>query len=110
MAAQALGGPQKIRPYEHLSDQELWALAGEAADLRLRLAACSPGEVRQTLIEHGCPPKAALRQVMDPLGRTYAAKFHVDVADAALGDPEAKARVEFVTEGWTKMREAGRPE
>lgn len=100
----------RVRPYEHLSDQELWSLAGEAADLRLRLAMCSPGEVRQTLIDHGCPPKAATRQVQDPHGRGYGARFHLDVADAALGDPKAQARVDHVTEMWAKMRAAGRPE
>lgn len=106
----ASGGPQKIRPYEHLSDQELWSLAGEAADLRIRLAECSPGEVIQTLIEHGCPKKAAVRQMQDPLLKGHGARFHVDVADAKLGDPDAKARVEYVTGLWAKMRAAGRPE
>jgi hypothetical protein len=100
----------KRRPYEHLSDQELWSLAGEAAELRIRLAEASPGEVLQTLLEHGCPKKAALRQVQDPLLRGHAARFHVDVADARLGDGEARARVEHVTGGWAKLRAAGRPE
>ncbi|HEX3561806.1 MAG TPA: hypothetical protein VHU24_03120 [Solirubrobacterales bacterium] len=100
----------RIRPYEHLSDQELWSLAGDAADLRLRLAMCSPGEVRQTLIDHGCPAKAATRQVQDPQGRGYACRFHLDVADAALGDELAALRVEHVEAGWTRMRELRRVE
>lgn len=103
-------GAVRVRPYEHLSDQELWSLAGEAADLRIRLAEASPGEIFQTLVEHGCPKKAAVRQVQDPLLKGHAARFHVDVADAALGDAEAKARIEYVTGLWAKMRAAGRPE
>lgn len=103
-------GAIKVRPYEHLSDQELWSLAGEAADLRIRLAEASPGEIFQTLVEHGCPKKAAVRQVQDPLLKGHAARFHVDVADAALGDLEAKIRVDFVTSNWAKLRAAGRQE
>lgn len=106
----AAEGAVKVRPYEHLSDQELWSLAGKAADLRLRLAEASPGEIFQTLVEHGCPKAAARRQVQDPLLRPSAARFHVDVADAKLGDAEAKERVEFVTTNWAKLRAAGRPE
>jgi hypothetical protein len=102
--------PVKIRPYEHLSDQELWSLAGQAADLRIRLAEASPGEVRQSLIEHGCPKKAANRQVLDPMGREYAARFHIDVADARMGDELAQRRVDHVVEGWSKMRDLGRAE
>ncbi len=100
----------RIRPYEHLSDQELWSLAGEAADLRIRLAECSPGEVIQTMVEHGCPRKAAVRQMQDPMLKGHGARFHIDVADARMGDPEAQRRVDHVTTMWEKMRAAGRPE
>lgn len=102
-----MAAADRVRPYEHLSDQELWSLTGEAADLRLRLAMLSPGEVMATMIEHGCPKKAALRQVQDPQLRGFAARFHLDVADARLGNPEARARVEHVTSGWDRMRAAG---
>jgi hypothetical protein len=100
----------RVRPYEHLSDQELWNLSGEAADLRLRLAMLSPGEVMETLVRHGCPKKAALRQVQDPQLRGFAARFHIDVADAALGNPEARARMEHVITGWDRLRAAGAEE
>lgn len=99
----------RIRPYEHLSDQELWSLAGEAADLRIRLAECSPGEVIKTMVEHGCPKVAAIRQMQDPMLKGHGARFHIDVADAAMGDPKARARVDHVVEIWAKMRAAGRP-
>jgi hypothetical protein len=92
-----------IQPYAHLSDAELADLVGAAVDIRLRLSMLSPGEVRQTMIENGCPPNAATQQVKDPRFRIYAAKFHLDIQDAALGDSAAKERVEFVRESWAAM-------
>jgi hypothetical protein len=95
---------ERIRPYEQLSDPELNQLVDAAVDLRLRLAMLSPGEVRQTMIEHGCPREAADMQTRDPRFRIYAAKFHLDVEDAALGDRAARERVDHVTESWAALR------
>lgn len=94
----------KVRPYEHLSDNELWNLSGEAAELRLRLASLHIAEVEGTMISHGCPPKAAARQLADPMGRSFAARFHLDVEDAKRGDETAQARVAHVTHGWELLR------
>lgn len=104
----SVGVDGKIRPYEHLSDQELWNLAGQAADLRIRLAECSPGEVIQTMVEHGCPRVAAVRQMQDPMLKGHGARFHCDVADAKMGDPDAIRRVAHVVDIWGKMVKAGR--
>lgn len=100
----------KVRPYEHLSDAELRDLVADAADLRLRLAVLSPGDVYQTLIQHGCPKRPAVNMVTNPQLRGFAARFHLDCEDAHAGDPEAKARVEHVMTGWERMRAQGRPE
>jgi hypothetical protein len=100
---------EKIRPYDFLSDQELADLVGEAANLRFRLAMLNPGEVRQTMVDHGCPPHAATMQVEHKAFRVYAAKFALDVQDAERGDRAAKERVEYVTQRWAEMR-AKQPE
>jgi hypothetical protein len=96
----------KTRPYEHLSDQDLNRLVDEAADLRLRLALLRPEAVAATMIAHGCPRREAHKQVGDPVLRGYAARFHLDVADAALGYPQARARVEHCELGWERLRRA----
>jgi hypothetical protein len=101
---------RKVQPYGHLSDPELNQLVDGAVELRLRMAQHSPGEVRETLIAHGCPKAPALRMVTDPLMRPMAARFHIDVQDALLGDPEAKARMEWVIAGWERLRERGAPQ
>jgi len=101
---------EKIRPYEHLTDQELNDLTAAAADLRLRLAHANPGEVRETLVAHGCPKQVAARMCSNPLMLPYAARFHIDTADALLGDPEAKARMEHVQKGWETLKKRGAPQ
>lgn len=92
-----------IQPYAGLSDSELAELAGQATDIRLRLAELSPGEVAQTLIDHGMPADAARMQVSTPGLRTFAAKFHLDCQDMLFGDAEARARVEYCEAAWADM-------
>ncbi len=101
---------KQIRPYEQLTDAELNDLVAGAADLRLRLAMLSPGEVRETLIAHGCAKVAATRMVTDPMMRGHAARFHLDTQDALLGDPEALARMQHVEHGWEALRRRAAPE
>lgn len=98
--------PGKIRPYEWLSDAELWDLAGQAADLRMRLSALQPGYVAEVMIEHGCRAKDAHAGVNDPHLRGFCARFALDVADAKRGDSEAQARVDHVVHGWEALRRA----
>jgi hypothetical protein len=102
-----VSGAEKRHPYAGLTDQELNELVGEAADLRLRLAMLSPGEVAETLIAHGMPERSAREQVRTPGLRTFAAKFHLDTVDAKLGDRAAAERVEHCRAGWARMS-AGR--
>jgi hypothetical protein len=100
---------EKIRPYEHLSDPELNQLVDAAVDYRLRMALLEPAQVKASLIAHGCPAVAAERMVANPQMRPHAARFHLDTADALLGDPEAAARVAHMEEGWAKLRRRGAP-
>lgn len=99
----------KIRPYEHLSEAELEQLADEAAILRLRLAPLTYAAVEASLTEHGCPANVAHRLVRNPMMVLHACRFHLDLQDAALGDPEAKARVEHMQDGWARLVERGAP-
>jgi hypothetical protein len=100
---------EKVRPYEHLSDGELNDLTARAADLRLRLAQANPGEIRETLVRYGCPKLVAARMVTNPMMLPHAARFHIDAADSLLGDPDAKARMTHVQEGWERLRKRVAP-
>lgn len=112
-AAYAANAPLGALPSDSgvsISDSEANALVDEAIDLRNRLSWPTDAEVIRCMIDNGCPPKDAERQVTASRKATsqylgmFARKFYVDVQDAAKGDPEAKARVEHVREAWGRQK------
>ena len=59
-----------------------------------------------TLVAHGQPQWSAEQIRHYPPARYYALSFWLDVQDAAEGDPEARARVDYCREQWQEMRKA----
>jgi hypothetical protein len=98
----------KIRPYEHLSDAELNEATRLAAELQLRMIDTDARDVLRVLVDNGCPRADALGMLNNPQMRLGAFRFYFDTIDAALGDKDAKYRVEHVTVTWSRMREGRR--
>lgn len=61
-------------------------------------------ELIATLVEHGQPRWAAEQIKRNPEHRLAALRFWVDVGDARHGDPDARARVDYMRECWIRMR------
>lgn len=59
-----------------------------------------------TLVAGGQPQWSAEQIRYHPPARWAALKFWLDVQDAAEGDAEAKARVDYCREMWQEMRRA----
>lgn len=88
-----------------LSEVEKDLLAEQLAANWERLWAPTDNEVIRCLVDHGMPRKHAQVQVTGAGHQmaVFARQFYVDAADAKLGDPEAKERVERCREMWGKM-------
>lgn len=94
----------KIRPYEHLHDDELVSLTVEAAALQQRMALTDPRQVQQKLVQLGCPRRDAAGMLADPRMSLGAFRVYFDWIDAQFGDREAEERIEFITASWERMR------
>lgn len=94
-------------PLKDWTDAELDALAEEMALNVKRMNEATDSEVIRCLIDNGCPAEDAAQQLKMYGLASFARQFYLDVQDAKLGNPEAKARVGQVRDAWgklTKMR------
>lgn len=91
-------------PLRRWTDAELDALAEEMAQNVTRMNLATDTEVVRCLIDAGMPPEDAAQQMKMPGLAGFARQFYLDVQDATLGNPEAKARVEACREAWGRMQ------
>lgn len=90
-------------PLKNWTDTELDALAEEMAQNVVRMNQATDQEVIRCLIDNGMEAESAAQQLVMPGLASFARQFYLDVQDTALGNPEAKARVEHVREAWGRM-------
>jgi hypothetical protein len=76
----------------------------EGQGITTPLTAVPDAELIACLVEHGQPRHAAQELARNPQLRLAALRFWVDVGDARKGDSEAKERVDYMRECWTRMR------
>lgn len=91
-------------PLKKWTDVELDALAEEMAQNVIRMNEATDGEVIRCLIDNGMPPEDAAQQMKMRGLASFARQFYLDVQDAALGNPEAKLRVNHMREGMEKLK------
>lgn len=90
-------------PLKDWTEEELDALAEEMAHNVRRMNEATDSEVIRCLIDNGMPGEDAAQQLKMHGLASFARQFYLDVQDAALGNPEAKMRVEACREAWGRM-------